>query len=111
MFERERPDTSQCMAVCSNGAVASTWDRVRPYEVSPSVALGLSVIGQLVFRGRRATGLTQRELAARCELNQSTISRLENGLLRTFSLRKLALIFGVLHDPMLGAPPPASRWW
>jgi ribosome-binding protein aMBF1 (putative translation factor) len=98
------------MAECSNVAMDTRWDLVRPFDVSPTVALGLDIIGQQVLRARRAAGLSQRQLGAMVELNQSTISRLENGLLRTFRLVNLARILGVLHDPLLGGPIAVNRW-
>jgi transcriptional regulator with XRE-family HTH domain len=70
----------------------------------------MSVLGEMVRRGRRATGLSQRGLAARCQLNQSTISRLENGNLRHLRLLTVARVLGVLYDPLLGDAPRLTRW-
>ena len=88
----------------------TSWDRIHPYPLPPTVQLGMAVIGLHVQKGRRVACLTQRELAARCGLHQSTISRLENGGLRTLRLRTLALILGVLYDPTLADEPPPTRW-
>ena len=78
-----------------------------------SEKLGLDIIAKAI-RGRRvASGLTQRQLGWRAGLNQSTISRLETGRLRTMRMVTLARIIGVLRLPadfaFPGEPPPATR--
>jgi transcriptional regulator with XRE-family HTH domain len=90
--------------------MTESWARIQPYELGASEQLGMSRIGELVRLRRRASGLSQRALADRCGLNQSTICRLERGQLRTFRLRNLALVFGILEDPLLGAQPRLTRW-
>jgi len=83
---------------------------MQPYPLDPTVQLGMSVLGELVRRARRAAGLSQRRLAQLCMLNQSTISRLENGLLRHLRFTTLARLLGILNDPLLGSPPRLTRW-
>jgi DNA-binding XRE family transcriptional regulator len=87
-----------------------TWRAIRPSPVEPRVEIGLEFLGQLVLRMRRSAGLSQRALAARAGVHQSTISRLERGQLRALGLLRLAAILGVLDDPLLGAPPRLTRW-
>jgi transcriptional regulator with XRE-family HTH domain len=92
-------------------AMTGGWASIGPYELQPTEQLGLDVIGLLIRDGRRACGLSQRGLAARVGLNQSTISRLETGQLRGLRLKTLARIFGILHDPLLGEKRRSrSRW-
>jgi transcriptional regulator with XRE-family HTH domain len=75
---------------------------------------GLQVIAHAVKRGRLNSGLSQRQLAYRVGLNQSTISRLESGRLRNMRMVTLARVIGVVRMPdayllMPGEPPPPSR--
>ena len=58
---------------------------------------GLRAIGRGVRRARLAQGLSQRQLGWRVGLNQSTISRLETGRLRTMRMLTLARVMGVVR--------------
>ena len=60
-------------------------------------AYGLKVIGRGVRTARVGQGLTQRQLGWRVGLNQSTISRLETGRLRTMWMLALARVMGTLR--------------
>jgi transcriptional regulator with XRE-family HTH domain len=71
------------------------WDSLDDEDASER--LGRAVIGQGIKRGRLDQGLSQRQLAFRVGLNQSTISRLETGHLRTMGMVTLARIIGVLR--------------
>jgi DNA-binding XRE family transcriptional regulator len=75
--------------------------------------MGLRTIGQAVLRGRLSSHLTQVQLGYRVGLNQSTISRLETGRLRTMRMVTLARIIGVLKRgpdfAFPGEPDPATR--
>jgi transcriptional regulator with XRE-family HTH domain len=57
--------------------------------------------------------MSQHGLAWRVGLNQSTISRLENGKLQSLRFKNLALIAGVLSLPpdffLVGGPPAPTR--
>ena len=79
----------------------------------PTEVAGLRIIGQAVLRVRLAAGLTQRQLAFRAGLNQSTISRLERGELHAMRLVTLARIVAVLRlgdtFALPGEPPAATR--
>ena len=74
---------------------------------------GMTVIGELVRTSRLDLGLSQRQLAWRVSMSQSTISRLESGTLRGMRLQRLALVLGVLRlDPRsvhFGEPPAPRR--
>jgi ribosome-binding protein aMBF1 (putative translation factor) len=86
------------------------WDLMRPYPLDAMAQLGMSTIGIIVRGGRLACGLSQRQLAALAGMNQSTISRLENGQLRHFKFQRLATVIGVINDPLLGRPARPNRW-
>jgi Helix-turn-helix. len=74
---------------------------------------GLRIIGLAVLGGRLDAHLTQVRLGYRVGLNQSTISRLETGRLRTMRMVTLARIIGVLNvGPGFAFPDeplPATR--
>ena len=74
---------------------------------------GMNAIGDLVRTRRLDVGLSQRQLAWRVSMSQSTISRLESGTLRGMRLPRLALIIGTLRlDPrsvFSGEPPAPNR--
>jgi transcriptional regulator with XRE-family HTH domain len=87
-----------------------TWDWDE--DVNASVLAGAAIIGCWVRAARLSQNLTQRQLAWRCGLAQSTISRLETGRLPGMRLRTLAGIVGVLSarpEPSYGEPAPATR--
>lgn len=79
----------------------------------PAEVRGMKIIGQAVLRGRIAVRLTQRQLAYRVELHQSTVSRLETGRLRAMRMITLAPIAGTLNlGPefvLPGEPPGPTR--
>lgn len=79
-----------------------------------AIRAGLAAIGESMLDGRLGVGLSQRQLAWRVGLSQSTISRLETGSLRGLRLKNLALIIGALRlDPRFVQPdepaPPRRR--
>ena len=88
-----------------------TKDRLDVFEATEQ--LGLDIIASGIRRRRVASAVTQRQLAWRTGVNQSTISRLETGRLRTMRMITLARIIGVLNLPadflFPGEPPPATR--
>jgi hypothetical protein len=63
------------------------YGRFRLWPVPEMVAFG-----QLVRRARRMTGMNQHQLAARSEVSQSTICRLELGLVPGMATWKLVKI-------------------
>lgn len=74
---------------------------------------GLRIIGLGVRRSRLDLGLSQRQLGWRVGLNQSTISRLETGQLRTMRMITLARIMGTVRmrsaDLFPDEPPSPTR--
>jgi DNA-binding XRE family transcriptional regulator len=74
---------------------------------------GLRIIGLGVRRGRLRHGMTQRQLGWRVGLHQSTISRLETGVLRTMRMITLARIIGSVRmadrDLFVDEPGAATR--
>jgi transcriptional regulator with XRE-family HTH domain len=92
--------------------------RVRSWDwdenVNDAVLAGAAILGAWIREARHRRSLTQRQLAWRSSLAQSTISRLETGRLPGMRLRTLAAIVGVLHGrankrPSDHEPPPATR--
>ena len=68
---------------------------------------GLALLAEVVRRGRQGAGITQQRLAAAAGLNQSTISRLERGQLRSMRLVRLARLIGAIVE--MGSLPPPGR--
>ena len=60
---------------------------------------GLTLVGQIVYEGRRRAGITQRHLGRMAGVHQSTISRLERGQLNGMRLKLLARIVAYLDGP------------
>jgi len=78
---------------------------------SESIA-GLVALGESVRRARWRAGLTQRHLGKLCGLDQSVISRLENGKLANLRWWRFAALVGALGDawdPASQRPP--GGWW
>jgi len=75
---------------------------------------GLQLLGRLFKDARYAVGMTQRQLERATDVDQTTISRLENGRLANMSLVKLGRIALVLRDgwrledssARIALPPP-----
>ena len=89
----------------------SRWLTIRQSDTTRTEEIGLEALGTVVRVWRRACGLSQRALAARAGVNQSTISRLETGKLSGLRLRRLARILGILQDPLLGEPKRYRGRW
>ena len=82
-------------------------------EGMPAESLaGMVALGQSVRRARWRAGLTQRHLGKLCGLDQSVISRLENGKLANLRWWRFAALVGVLGDAW---DPSSVRnpggWW
>ena len=86
---------------------------VAPDEWERMEQVGAERIGASVLRGRLQLGLSQRQLAWRVRVAQSTISRLENGKLRGIGFKKLATIVAVLSEArgfqLAGEPASPTR--
>jgi transcriptional regulator with XRE-family HTH domain len=88
------------------------WDP-EPRAHSPREQLGYDAIGSLVRNRRDRLGWSQRTLEARCGIDQTVISRIENGKQYGVRWARFATLVGVLGG--LGAEPypddvePAGR--
>ncbi len=83
-------------------------------DVGAAVLAGAAILGAWIRGARLRSGLTQRQLAWRSGLAQSTVSRLETGKLPGMRLRTLAGIIGVLNGRIryphaFDGPPAATR--
>jgi len=67
-------------------------DRLEPLPLE----FGLALFGQWVRDGRRQAGLSQRQLERLSGVDQTTISRLERGLMPRLGLDRLAAVCGAL---------------
>jgi hypothetical protein len=78
----------------------------------PEVLEGWVILGTLVRERRCALGWTQRELRDATGVDQSSLSRLENGRLPGLRWWRFARIVGAMGglDPGLPHPPRPRRW-
>ena len=87
------------------------WDCID--DLDETEQAGARIIGAGVRGARLSAGLSQRQLAWRCGLHQSIISRLETGRLRGMRFRTLARILGAVRaSPGIvfpDEPPPPRR--
>jgi DNA-binding XRE family transcriptional regulator len=75
----------------------------------PRLALvGMARLGESVRRARHRTGLSQADLGRLCALDQSIISRLENGKLPSLRFWRLAQVIAAL-GPAWDPPPEPPR--
>jgi len=84
----------------------------KPFE--PDQAYGLRALGAMVRRARRDVGISQHSLARVVGVDQSVISRLENGKLPGLRLRNLGAVIAALDGRVefwMGhaARPPTRR--
>ena len=71
-----------------------TWPKGQPLSADDIAAL--RHLGVIIRTARLRMGYTQRQLERLSGVDQTTISRLENGRLRSLRLVRLAAIFQVL---------------
>jgi DNA-binding XRE family transcriptional regulator len=87
-------------------------DRYVPEGQPPEVQRGLGLIGQSFRRARDRAGLSQRHLERLSGVDQTTISKLENGRLVSLRLVRLASMANALEGlgdrpaAAAGGPPP-----
>jgi len=74
----------------------SGWNRAEDLDALEEI--GAHVIGATVLRARLGLGMSQRQLAWRVGLAQSTISRVERGTLRGIGFKRLSAIVAVLSN-------------
>ncbi|MBA2315157.1 MAG: helix-turn-helix transcriptional regulator [Chloroflexi bacterium] len=89
--------------------MSDSWERIRPDPIDPIVDLGMQQLGAWLKMSRRVSGMTQQHLENLTGIDQTTLSRLENGRLRSLRLMRLARLVGALHDPRLAAVDPWGR--
>ena len=82
------------------------WERPSHIRVTPVAEIGLTLIGSWIKEGRRATHMTQQLVENISGVDQSVISRLENGKVHSMRLVRLAAVIGAIYDPR----PRPSRW-
>ena len=73
--------------------------------------VGYDLVGAMIKRRRLLAGLTQRQLEALTGIDQTVISRLENGIQYGLRWSRFAILVAKLHgleDETAEAPPP---WW
>lgn len=75
------------------------WARPAKLQVTPDIERGLAVIGAWIRVARRDAGMTQQHLENVSGVDQTIISRLENGRLLSIRFVRLAAIVGALRDP------------
>ena len=70
---------------------------------------GLLDLGRTVRNARRSAGWSQRQLADRAGLSQSSISRLERGLLPGLKIKRLGPIVASLGSLVIRSPSPREE--
>jgi transcriptional regulator with XRE-family HTH domain len=84
------------------------WDTIDAAVRDPVVQRGMQLIGAAVRRRRQRLGWTQRDLERRSGIDQSTISRLENGQRVGLRLARLARLVAALGGLDFGPAPVDS---
>lgn len=88
------------------GAMEEPWARPPRYDLTPLVQIGLREIAQLVHEARRVSGMTQQHVENVTGVDQTIVSRLENGRLYSIRFIRLAAVVGAVLD----SRPPGQRW-
>lgn len=84
-----------------------TWDSFAIREVDPLTLRRFELIGGLVRRRRQRLSISQRQLEHLCGVDQTVISRLENGKLGGLRWSRFADVVGALGGLGEADPPPA----
>jgi len=85
------------------------WDSFDIADADELTRLGLKEIGGLVRRRRHQIGMTQRRLGSITGIDQSMISRIENGRIKGVKFRRFARLVGALGG--LGAASRIPTWF
>ena len=85
-----------------------TWQSFDVTFADQRTTLGFVLIGRVVRARRQRLGLTQRQLELLSGVDQSVISRLENGLLGGLRWSRFARLVGAIGG--LGETDPAPPW-
>jgi transcriptional regulator with XRE-family HTH domain len=99
------------------GVIAEWSHQAMSHNLGPidePTAEALRALGEVLHKVRGERGMSQRALAGRCGLSQSTISRLENGLAPGVRVAWVARLLAGLdldnpapgHEPWNGWTPP-----
>ena len=93
------------------------WTDLNRHPSDPDVQDGLALMGAAVARRRRYLRMSQRELARRSGIQQSSISRFEHGLqfcIRWSRFARLVVVLGGLDFDLdrrdADRPPPPPSW-
>jgi transcriptional regulator with XRE-family HTH domain len=84
------------------------WDSDKPPR-DPRVQRGMDLMGSALKRRRERLGMSQRELERRTGVDQSTISKFENGRRCGIRWSRFARIVAVLDGLDFGAPAVTAR--
>jgi hypothetical protein len=82
------------------------WYRPSYADVPEIAYVGLNELGRWLRELRRDAGMTQYHVEVRSGVDQTVISKLENGRQMSLRLHRLATVIGVLLDPT----PRPTRW-
>src|SRR5215207_4244046 len=94
-------------AICFTATMAV--ERTRRTPEDDVVDLGLEILGRGLLRARLGANLTQALLEELSGVDQTTISRLENGRLAGLRLRKVAALVAALNGfPIVDDRPIAT---
>ena len=93
------------------------WSDLDRQPRDPDVQAGLALMGSAVARRRQQLRMSQRELARRSGVQQSSISRFERGLqfcIRWSRFARLVVVLGGLDFDLdhrdAARPPPPPSW-
>jgi hypothetical protein len=86
--------------------LTTPWFRPSYADLPPTAFSGLTELGAWLKQLRRNAGMTQYQIERITGVDQTVISKLENGRQMSLRLTRLATVIGVLADP----PPRFSRW-
>lgn len=87
------------------------WETFDARSARPSAQRGFVLIGRMVRQRREAIGISQRRLEQLCSVDQTVISRLENGRLGGLKWSRFARLVDALGGLGHGqATVAAARW-
>ena len=93
------------------------WTELDRHPRDPEVRQGLALMGAAVARRRQRLRMSQRELARRSGVDQSSISRFERGLqfgIRWSRFARIVVVLGGLDFDLdaraTSQPPPSPSW-